>query len=508
MVYQEVHRLKSMGFSKSKIASKLKISRNRVIEYLNMTPDEFAEFIASLQNRSKKLDPYKNYIVTWLKEFPDATSAQVHDWLQDKYNVDSVAENTVRNYVNDLRDKYHIPRKPIERMYGTVDELPMGKQMQVDFGEIIVFTETGQRKKLYVAGFILSHSRFKYIEWLDRSLRTADLIRMQENAFRFFEGMTEEIVYDQDRLLAVSENSGDLILTDSFSKYHKTRKFKIYLCRKSDPESKGKIEQVIKYAKNNFAKHRIYKDLNSWQQSSLKWLKRTGNYKVHHNIKKRPFEVHALEKQHLQKVNGDYIFENISSINITRTIHKDNVIRFNGNRYSVPLGTFQIGRENTAYISANEEELSIYLHPNSSPIAVHKLSKEKGKVITDPLHRQRSQTKKDRLAEQITKELADTNDAAWLVMTLQKHYPRHTIDQLKVVLKAVEQYPQYVNEAIKEMKRLGLTSANDLRDIAISLEIQKQKEVPKKQLINEKYKDMIAPERSQDIYLRVLQGGK
>jgi transposase len=122
---------------------------------------------------------------------------------------------------------------------------------------------------------------------------------MQENAFRYFGGMTEEIVYDQDRLLAVSESAGDLILTESFTKYHETRKFKIYLCRKSDPESKGKIEQVIKYVKNNFAKHRTYNDLVSWQESCLRWLKRTGNYKVHHNIKKRPFEVHALEKQHL-----------------------------------------------------------------------------------------------------------------------------------------------------------------------------------------------------------------
>src|SRR5690625_6295224 len=83
------------------------------------------------------------------------------------------------------------------------------------------------------------------------------------------------------------------------------------MCRKSDPESKGKIEQVIKYIKYNFAKHRIFKDLNSWQQSFLKWLKRTGNYKIHHNTKKRPFEMHALEKQHLLKVNGKYIFENI-----------------------------------------------------------------------------------------------------------------------------------------------------------------------------------------------------
>ncbi len=508
MVYQEIHRLKNLGFSNSKIAKKLKISRNRVIEYLSMTPEEFTEFIASLQNRTKKLDPYKDDIMIWLKEHPDMSSSQIYDWLQDKLDVKSVAENTVRNYVNDLREKYHIPKETVARMYGTVEELPMGKQMQVDFGETFVYMDSGQRKKLYLAGFILSHSRFKYVEWLDRPLRTADLIKMQENAFQYFGGMTEEIVYDQDRLLAISENAGDLILTESFTKYHETRRFKIYLCRKSDPESKGKIEQVIKYVKNNFAKHRIYKDLISWQQSSLKWLKRTGNYKVHHNIKKRPFEVHALEKQHLQKVNGNYIFENISSINITRKIHKDNVIRFEGNRYSVPLGTFQNGGENIAYVSLAGEALSISLHPNGNPIGTHKLSKEKGKVITDPTHRQRSQTKREKLAEQVMKKLADMEDSNWLIKTLHKQYPRHTIDQLKVVLKAVEQYPLHIDNAVKEMKRLGLTSANDLRDIAISLEIQNSKQLPKKELINEKYKDITAPERNQDIYLQVLQGGK
>lgn len=508
MIYQEVHRLKKLGFSNIKIAGKLQISRNRVIDYLGMTPDQFAEFISSLQNRTKKLDPYQENILMWLKEHPDVTSAQVHDWLQERLDVTTVAENTVRNYVNDLRDKYNIPKVIVTRMYGTVEELPMGKQMQVDFGEIFVFNGLGEKKKLYVAGFILSHSRFKYVEWLDRPLRTTDLIRIQENAFRYFGGMPEEIVYDQDRLLAVSENSGDLILTEAFSKYHKTRGFKIYLCRKSDPESKGKIEQVIKYVKNNFAKHRIFKDLDSWQQSSLKWLDRTGNYKVHHNTKKRPFEVHALEKQQLQKVNGSYTFENISTINITRTIHKDNVIRFDGNRYSVPLGTFQSGSKNIANVSVSGERLRISLQSNGSTIAVHKLSKEKGKVITNPKHRQRSQTKRDKLAGQVIEKLTDKENSAWLIETLQEHYPRHFIDQLKVVFKAIEKYPTHIDEAVKEMKRLELTSANDLRDIAISLEIEDGKERVKKEVINEKYKDIVAPERNQDIYMRVLQGGK
>lgn len=173
------------------------------------------------------------------------------------------------------------------RIYGAVDELPPGKQMKVDFGEMTLTTASGGRQKLYVAGFILSHSRFKYVEWLDRPLRTDDLIQMQENAFHYFGGMTEEIVYDQDRLLTVSENAGDLILTEGFAQYQRFRRFKVELCRKSDPESKGKVEQVIKYVKNNFAKHRVFDNLNAWQQSALKWLKRTGNHKVHHNIKKK-----------------------------------------------------------------------------------------------------------------------------------------------------------------------------------------------------------------------------
>lgn len=37
----------------------------------------------------------------------------------------------------------------------------------------------------------------------------------------------------------------------------------VRLCRKSDPESKGRVEAVVKYMKNNFAKNRYYMDLRT-----------------------------------------------------------------------------------------------------------------------------------------------------------------------------------------------------------------------------------------------------
>lgn len=34
-------------------------------------------------------------------------------------------------------------------------------------------------------------------------------------AFKYYGGRTQEIVYDQDRVMTVSENAGDLILTET-----------------------------------------------------------------------------------------------------------------------------------------------------------------------------------------------------------------------------------------------------------------------------------------------------
>ncbi|WP_449598742.1 IS21/IS408/IS1162 family transposase [Niallia sp. Marseille-Q9988] len=435
------------------------------------------------------------------------SGAQIFDWLEEKLKVDSVTEGTVRNYVNELREAYHIPKVVSEREFSVVPELPMGQQIQVDFGQKRIPTTDGKYKRLYFIGFILACSRYKYVEWLDHPFQARDLIRMHENAFRYFGGMSIEMVYDQDRLLAVSENAGDLIMTAEFTKYQQTRKFKVYLCRKSDPQSKGKIEQVVKYVKNNFAKNRTYDNLIDWQDSCARWLKRTGNYKVHHNTKKRPIDVHALEKQHLQKVSGTYIFEDIFVSSITRNIHKDNVVRVDGNRYSVPLGTYRKDAPNIAYVEKDAEHLYIRLQQNGQVLAKHKIAEGRGLIISDPSHRKRNQTKRDLLIQQTEGMLEDKETAKWLIDILAEQYPRHLIDQLKVVQSVILKYPSFVKEAIHEMRRLRLTSANDLRDIAQSIDIQSRKNKQVTGVLNEKYKDLIAPARKEDIYFSILQGG-
>ncbi|MCT1905574.1 DDE-type integrase/transposase/recombinase, partial [Oceanobacillus sojae] len=96
----------------------------------------------------------------------------------------------------------------------------------------------GKEKKLYFISFVLSHSRYKYVAWLSRPFTTKDMIQAHEDAFQYFGGIPYELAYDQDSLIVVSENEGDLILTSEFQAYREERKLKLFVCRKADPESK------------------------------------------------------------------------------------------------------------------------------------------------------------------------------------------------------------------------------------------------------------------------------
>src|SRR5690625_1230111 len=201
-----------------------------------------------------------------------------------------------------MRKEFNIPKTTHKRAYEAVPNLPLGFQAQVDFGQTWQKNDQGQSVKLYVVAFVLSNSRYKYKEWLDRPFTTKDLIEAHKNAFHAFGGKPKEIVYDQDNIIIVSENSGDIIYTKQFEAYRREETFQVYACRGYDPESKGKIENVIGFIKNSFAKHRVYTTLDDWNEQGKQWLKRRGNGKVHNTTKKKPIDVFQVEKHYLRPV--------------------------------------------------------------------------------------------------------------------------------------------------------------------------------------------------------------
>lgn len=462
VLYIEIHQLRERRFRITQIAKRLKISRNTVYKYLEMSFEEAVNEFGHTQ-RKKKLDPYQDWIVNWLREFPSLSGAQVYDWLLEHFPKIDVGESTVRRYVNEMREIYQIEKKDEPREYEAVEEQPPGKQMQVDWGQTIQKMANGKEVKLYFIAFVLAHSRQKYMVWQDRPFTTKDTIRYHEKAFQYYGGVTEEIVYDQDNLIAVSENAGDLILTKEFQRYVKERKFNIYLCRKADPESKGKIENVVKYVKNNFAKNRVYSTLEDWNERALKWLERTGNYKVHHTTKKRPFEVFLLEKQHLKKVSSLLsLSESNHTEIITRIVNKDNTVRYASNRYSVPLGTYT--KYPQLHLIVNEKTLRVVEPHTGEILADHTVSLEKGKLIKNVNHGRDRSKSLDQLQQQVL-TLFPYEGAAQYIQDVCHTYGRYRRDQLLLFQKVAKESPEWISLALEKCIQEKLNSANEFRDV-------------------------------------------
>lgn len=450
--------------------------------------------------------------MNWLQEHPDLSASQISDWLEERCSFTDVGESTVRTYVRELREKYHIPKVLHTRTYEALKELPMGKQMQVDFGELKVKTSQGKSIKLYTIAFVLSHSRYKYIEWQVHPFTTKDVLRSHENAFEYYGGITEEIVYDQDKLIAVSENGGDVIFTEEFQAYKANRNFRVYLCKKADPESKGKIESVVKFAKQNFGKNRVFHNIETWNEQCLAWLKRKGNFQVHNNTKKRPVEVFALEKPHLRKVSLPLSFESNLDTSIARMVHKDKVIKYKSNRYSVPLGTYRPGESNTVYVQEENEKLVIKKTKDGTPIATHAINTGKGKLIKNKDHSRDRSKGIIAYMETVKKSFENEDKIETFLSEIHQRYPRYIRDQLQILQRAVRSYEPFINQAINICVQENLWSANDFQDVDKHLSrierksdaISGYEDIPSQvptELIKQK-----ATLRDMDGYLKILGG--
>lgn len=524
-MYSKIKQLNEDGFSERKIAKRLGVSRTTVTKYLKKDAEEMSVWLAATKQRKRKLDVYQREILNWLRQHPDITAAIIYDRLEEKYTDFSVAESTMRSYVNDLRETYNIPKTVETRVYEAVSESPMGFQAQVDFGECWQTDARGRRIKLYVVAFVLSRSRYKYMEWIDRPFRTNDLIEAHERAFHYFNGKPEEMVYDQDNIIIASENHGEINFTQQFEGYRQKEQFRVYACRGYDPETKGKIENVIGFIKKNFVKHRGFTTLADWNAQALTWLDRRGNGKIHNITKKRPVDVFREEKHYLRPVSAlimaatnDKEKYNSTDSSISRTVRKDNTVMYLSNRYSVPTGTYDAS-DKMVQLIINDAELVIFEPGTGKVLGTHLISKEKGQLIQDRQHlRDWSRGIPEMMTTTIEK-FEDVAAAKTFVHAVKQRYPRYIRDQLQLINRQWAQCPAaFVNTALKFCIEQQLFGATDLQDMIAFLMESAQFEIePEDETMAAQYKpldsvhrDILAikpPVRTMETYLPLLEGG-
>ena len=470
MKYAEIQTLKRKGFKKTHVAKMLHINRETVAKYWEKPPDVFEE--ERSKHRARKPDVYRDLIIGWLTEYPDMTSAQLYDWCKERSPLETLdfQKRSFQDYVNSIRKEYDIKKPETSRQYEASDEREPGAQGQVDMGEIYVPTQSGRNKKIYCFAMVLSHSRYKYVLWQEKPFTTDSFVRAHIKAFEYFGGRPHEIVYDQDKVLAVSENNGDIIYTAGFQNYLNAVKFTVYLCHGNDPESKGPVENVVKFAKHGFAEHRTFTDIESFNEDCIAWLKRTANHDKHGTTYQRPDEVFALEREYLIPVS-EYSFNAADDDSIDYPVRKDNIVLYLGNRYRVPVGTYHKGVRVYMVVDEGKDEVSVTDTVTGEIYATHPLCHEKGKLIGRSERSERDKSKTVTEQEAALKELFDNDELVEPFLDhIHQEKPRYYRDQLGVIKKLFEEWNRDdILKGLKYCSEKELYSANELKSSIIYL---------------------------------------
>ncbi len=309
--------MREKGMSVSEIAKQLGIDRKTVRRYMNNEKVPRP----SHRKRKSKLDPVRPII----------------KMLIDKYNLSAVrileeirrwgytgSMTILKEYCKTLRKERSI--KAVYRF-----ETEPGRQSQVDFGHFGTIEVDGKQRKLYCLSYVLGYSRLRYVEFIT-DIRTQSLIKLHLDAFRYTGGITSEILYDNLKQVVLERRikAKESTFNADFMRFSDHYGFTVRLCYPNMPQTKGKVENSIKFVRNNFFNGREFSSLQDVNRQCSQWLDRV-NSTVHGTTGRVPME--AVKEEHLSSM--DTIPEFIYTIKTERKVSRECFVHYNGNRYSV-----------------------------------------------------------------------------------------------------------------------------------------------------------------------------
>ena len=342
--------LHAQGLNITEISNKTGFDRKTVRKYLNLRTIPEPKRRAK---RDSKLDNYKDYIIKKLQEGP-FTAVRLFREIQEMGFTGKIT--IVSDFVTKVRPE---PRLSATLRY----ETKPGVQAQVDWSEFGKVGIDGKMQKLYCFNMILGFSRMRYIEFT-LSIDVYSLIQCHVNAFRYFGGYTNEILYDNMKQIVITRalKSSESEWNTKFEDFFKQYGFIPRLCRPYRPQTKGKIENTVAYVRRDFFLGGSFSSVTDINTQAITWLKRV-NSSVHGTTHEIPLD--RLKAEELKPIEG--VPEYLVIREETRTISRDCFISYIGNQYSVPYRF--AGREATLKIFTGKFSVIV----RGEPVCEHEI---------------------------------------------------------------------------------------------------------------------------------------
>lgn len=313
-----------------------------------------------------KLEPYKETIDYKLETY-QCSAVALYNLIKDKGYTGS--QSLVTKYVKEKKEDF------LKKATIRVETTP-GLQGQVDWKESLsLISRHGEKYTVNIFLFILSYSKYKYIELtINRTQPT--LFRCMINCFKALGGVPEEIWFDNMKTVVYEHdiNTNKVKFNARFYEFSKNMMFTPIACKNFRPCTKGRVENLAKIMDRLKAYNeefedfddleKIVKDLN-YKLNNLEISQATGQYPA------VLFE--EKEKEYLSKVNltqFDY-----SSSRQVRKVSNESMINVNNNKYSVPVE--YLGELVEIQITDNQ----LYIYYNDELIRQHKLENKNYQII-------------------------------------------------------------------------------------------------------------------------------
>ena len=499
-VYQQVQAFLAKGFSYRQIARELEIDRRTVKKYANLPLSDAADYFERGVVRASGFDVAKDFIISKLLAYPKIRTSNLYHQVIERYSEITLGERAFRNYVNKIKASLELSSTS-KRYFEPVTEWQAGKYMQVDPGEQSIVLQNGSRMRIHFVSFVLCHSRYMYVHYSTRPYNTDMFIAAHLAAFRYFGGIPHHGIYDQTKLVAISESYREVVYNSLFQRFFLSRNFQAIVCEGYDPQSKGMVEKSIDYIKSSFLYGREFAGIEDLRNQSAHWLSTVANVRTHNTTLQQPAYLHSEEQSSLLPLSAhDYP-------PACRKVDKTGLFSFQGRYYSVPYHL----QSQEVEIRTIDNTLEVVDPRTSEIVAIWDTITNNSRINKNKNHYiDYSQQLKDEfeLSIRVLEEMG-IPDAEKLLLRLKEDNPKHPRCQIRGIRSIFKKYPlRLVLSSMDEIRSFPTISCHRIKNL-LSVKQQTVLQKKSKQTVPQNIDKLISENRFRnlDYYNQVISGG-
>ena len=239
-----------------------------------------------------------------------------------------------------------------------------GEAYQMDWGFVNVLDPQGIKSRIACLAIVCHHCGKKYIEFFTNAKQENLFIGMI-HAFIYM-GVPETVLTDNMKSVVIKRDyEGKPIWQHDYEDFMQLVGFNTKLCKPYHPFTKGKVERLVRFVKDNFIQGRVFMDLTDLNQQAIEWCLE-NDQEYHKAIDCIPEDMHAMECSQIVKPLEESL-EILSFLCPRRKVSFDGFIEYEGRRLGVPY-TYD-GR--TVRVRRNTNELLIYSEDFSELLTSH-----------------------------------------------------------------------------------------------------------------------------------------